>query len=159
MARQPYPLEALRKLRDERAEALARKLAAQVARCDSARATLAERERARREQEERTRAALVTERERLELLGVSGADLLRLSEFERGAHAQAAALHDSAGRARQDLDQELAEELKLRDQLTKLEAEAKLVRKHEASFHERHAEREEQAEEAAALEQWSARRH
>jgi len=159
MLRQPYPLEALRRLRDERVEARALRLAEQVARSATALARLSQRERARRDHESSTANALQGERDRLELVGASGADLLRVSDFERAARVQAAALSASEAEARQALAAERAEEQKLRVQLAQLEAEAKLVRNHEAGFHEHHAELQEKAEEEAALEQWSARRH
>jgi len=159
MPRQPYPLEALRKLRDERAETVTRSLAAQIARCETARVRLLERERARREHEARAMAATRAERERLEAMGASGADLRRLDDFERGARVQATVLLENESSARRELAQERAEEQKLREQLAQLEAEAKLVRKHEAGFHEHHAKLEEKADEEAALEQWSARKH
>ena len=159
MPRQPYPLEALRQLRDERAEAQAQRLAAQIARSQAAEAKLTQRQRARREHESATAAALKAERDRLELTGASGAELLRLSEFERAARAQAGLLLDSETEARQQLTAERDEEQKLRAELAQLEAEAKLVRNHEVSFHEHHAQLQEKADEEAALEQWSARRH
>lgn len=159
MPRQPYPLEALRQLRDERAQQRAQQLAAQIARSEAAQAKLIQRQRARRDHESATVAAVKAERDRLELMGASGADLLRLSEFERGARAQAQLLVNGETEARQQLTAERDEEQKLRAQLAQLEAEAKLVRNHEASFHEHHAELQEKADEEAALEQWSARRH
>lgn len=158
MARQQYPLEALRKLRDERAEAQAQALAQQVARSSAAQAVLVERERARREHARVTAETLSTERERLARGGVSGADLLRASEFETAARAQAAGLERAESEARQLLAQQRAEEQKLREELGQREAEAKLARNHEANFHEQNASVALQAEEEAALEQWNARR-
>jgi hypothetical protein len=159
MSRQLYPLEALRKLRDERAEGQALSLAAQIARSNEAEAKLRARERARRDHETRSIETLRAERQRLAEGGSRGADLLRLAEFETAARAQAAVLEQTEESARQRLDEERTQEQNLREMLARLEAEAKLVRHHEASFHERHAERQEKAEEEAALEQWSARRH
>src|SRR6185369_7875052 len=152
MSRPPYPLEALRKLRDERAEAQALSLAAQIARSNEAEAKLRERERARKEHDTRSGETLRAERERLAEGGAKGADLLRLTEFEAAARAQAAVLEQSEAGARQRLGEERAQEQKLRENLARLEAEAKLVRHHEASFHERHAELQQKAEEEAALE-------
>jgi hypothetical protein len=159
MPRQPYPLEALRKLRGDRAQAQAVALAAQVARSTEADAKLREWERARREHEARSAEIVRAERERLAQGRVSGADLLRLTEFEDAARTQAGALERSEAGARQLLAEERAREQTLREELSRLEAEAKLVRNHEASFHERHAELQQKADEEAALEQWSARRH
>lgn len=159
MPRQPYPLEALRQLRDERAEQQAQRLAAQIARSQAARTKLAQRQRARCDHESATEATLKVERERLEQAGASGADLSRLSEFERATRAQAERLLESETEARQALVAEHAEEQKLREQLAEREAEAKLLRDHQANFHEHHAELQEKADEEAALEQWSARRH
>ena len=51
-----------------------------------------------------------------------------------------------------------AEERRLREELSRREADAQLVRNHENSFHERVADQVERAEEEAALEQWNARR-
>lgn len=159
MPRQPYPLQALRQLRDDRAEAQALELAAQIARSNQAEAQWRELERARREQQTRTAETLRQERERLALGGARGRDLLRLTDFEAAARVQAAALEHLEQSARQQLEVERAREQQLREELGRLEAEAKLVRRHEASFHERHAEQALKAEEEAALEQWSARRH
>jgi fused signal recognition particle receptor len=158
MARQQYPLEALRKLRDERAEAQARRLAEQVARSQCAEAKLRERERVRREQEARTAETVGIERQRLVEGAVSGADLQRVADFEVAARAQAELLRRAENEARQALAGERAEEQKLRQQQVEREAEAKLVRNHEAGFHERQVELVQKAEEEAALEQWNARR-
>lgn len=158
MAGPRYPLETLRQLRDDRAEAQTHALAAQVARSQVAEAKLREREAARREHGERTAEVLRLERERL-VLGVRGADLLRLTDFEAAAKAQAGLLERAEAEARSALSQEREREQQLRLELAALEADAELVRRHEASFQEGHAQRREKAEEEAALEQWSARRH
>ena len=159
MPRQPYPLEALRKLRSERAEAQARSLAAQIARSADADARLRERERERREHEVRTAETVHEERQRLGPSQVSGADLLRLVEFEDAARVQAGALARAEASARKLLAEERAREGELREELGRLEAQAALVRDHETSFHDQHAARQQRADEEAALEQWSARRH
>jgi hypothetical protein len=158
MARQTYPLEALRKLRDERAEAQAQGLAVQIARSQAAEAKLRERERARREHAQRTAENVRVERQRLVDGGASGADLLRVSEFDKAARAQAELLERAEAEARQALARETVEEEKLRQQLSEREAEAKLVRNHEAGFHEHHADLAQKSDEEAALEQWNARR-
>lgn len=159
MARHTYPLETLRKLRDERAEALVQALAEQVARSQRAEATLREREGARREHAARTAEAVRLEQRRLAEGGVSGVDLLRVAEFEVAMRAQADLLQRAETEARRALTEERAAEQTLREQQAAREAEAKLVRNHEASFHERQAELVQKAEEEAALEQWNARRH
>jgi hypothetical protein len=159
MPRQPYPLEALRKLRSERAEAQARSLAAQIARSADAEARLRERERERREHEARTAETVHDERQRLVGSNASGTDLQRLVEFEAAARVQAGALARAEASARQVLAEERAREGELRDELGRLEAGAALVRNHETSFHHQQAELQQRAEEEAALEQWSARRH
>jgi colicin import membrane protein len=159
MARQTYPLEALRKLRDERAEALLHALAEQVGRTQGAAATLAAREQARREHAARTAEAVRAEQRRLAEGGVSGVDLLRVADFEQAARAQAGLLERAESEARQRFAQERAAEQKLREEQAAREAEAKLVRNHEASFHEGQADLIQKAEEEAALEQWNARRH
>jgi hypothetical protein len=158
MTRQQYPLEALRKLRDERAEAQAQSLAEQLARSQAAEAKLRGREQARREHAARTAESVGLERRRLAEGGASGVDLLRVADFEAAARVQAALLERAEAEARQALDQERAAEQKLRQELSAREAEAKLVRNHEHSFHERQADLAQKAEEEAALEQWSARR-
>lgn len=158
MARQQYPLEALRKLRDERAEAQAQTLARQIARAGAAQAALNERERQRREHAQRTLEALGAERERLAAGAVSGADLLRSAEFEAGARAQAQLLERAEAEARDALAKERAEEQRLRDDLSRREAEAKLTRNHQATFHQQHENAALRAEEESALEQWNARR-
>jgi hypothetical protein len=158
MARQQYPLEALRKLRDERAEAQAQALAKQVARCTAAQAVALERERLRREHALVSAETLRAERERLAAGQLSGADLKRASDFEAAARAQARALEHSEAEARKLLAQERVEEQKLRDELGQREAEAKLARNHEANFHEQNASVTLRAEEEASLEQWNARR-
>jgi hypothetical protein len=157
MARQQYPLEALRKLRDERAEAQAQTLAKQIARSGAAQAALNERERQRREHARRTLEALRAERERLAAGAVSGADLLRSADFEAGARAQAQLLERAETEARETLAKERAEEQRLRDELSRREAEAKLTRNHQATFHQQHEDAALRAEEEAALEQWNAR--
>jgi hypothetical protein len=68
-------------------------------------------------------------------------------------------LERAESEARQCLAQERVAEQKLREEQAAREAEAKLVRNHEASFHERQADLIQKAEEEAALEQWNARRH
>jgi hypothetical protein len=158
MARPQYPLEALRKLRDERAEALVQEQAVQIARSQRAEAKLVERERARREHAERASEAAQAEQARLAAGGVSGADLQRVADFEVAMGAQAQLLLKAEAEARQELAQERAQEQKLRLEQAQREAEAKLVRNHEASFHERQAEAAQKAEEEAALEQWNGRR-
>ena len=158
MAQQTYPLETLRKVRDERAEALLQALAAQVARTQRAEATLAERERVRREHAARTAGAVQAEQQRLAEGGLSGVDLLRVAEFEVAARAQGQLLERAESEARQVLAGERATEQKLREEQAAREAEAKLVRNHEAGFHEHQTELLQKAEEEAALEQWSARR-
>jgi hypothetical protein len=158
MARLPYPLEALRKLRDDQAQTQAQALAAQVARSASAARVLEQRVAARRAHAEQTRETLALEQSRLLGGGVSGAELLRAAEFETAAHAQAALLERAEADARQALFDARAAEQELREGLARREADAKLVRNHETSFHERAAERTAGAEEEAALEQWNARR-
>ena len=158
MTRQQYPLEALRKLRDERAEAQAQSLAEQLARSQTAEAKLRAREQARREHAARTAESVDLERQRLAEGGASGVDLLRVADFEAAARVQGALLERAEAEARQALDQERAAEQKLRQELSAREAEAKLVRNHETSFHEHQADLAQKAEEEAALEQWSARR-
>jgi hypothetical protein len=158
MARPEYPLEALRKLRDERASAQAHDLAAQITRSQAAEAKLRERERARREHTERTKESVRLEQERLSAGAARGADLLRVADFEAAAQVQAKLLERAESDARAELAKERAEEQKLREQLSQREAEAKLVRNHEAGFHERHQDLAQKAEEEAALEQWNARR-
>jgi fused signal recognition particle receptor len=157
MARPSYPLEALRKLRDERADALAQELAGQVARSLAAEGKLRQREAARREHAERATDAVRSEQQRLAAGGVSGADLLRVADFEVAVRAQAALLERAEAEARQALAQERAQERKLRDQQAEREAEAKLVRNHEAGFHQLHENLAQKAEEEASLEQWNAR--
>ncbi len=159
MAGPSYPLEALRKLRDERAEAQAHGLAAQVLRSQAAERTLNERTAARQAHAARTAESLDYEHERLVSGEASGQDLLRVAEFEQAARAQAALLERAEADARQALSRERVEEHRLREQLAAREAEAQLVRKHESKFHEQRAEVQQKAEEEAALEQWSARRH
>lgn len=158
MTRQQYPLEALRKLRDERAEALGQGLARQAARSRGAEAKLLERGRTRREHAERSAEAMRSEQARLAAGGASGVDLLRVTEFDVAVRAQAELLERAEAEAREVLAKERAEEQKLREEQAQREAEAKLVRNHEASFHERQAERVQKAEEEAAIEQWNARR-
>ena len=157
MPRQQYPLEALRKLRDEHAEAQAQALARQVARTASAQALVFERERLRCEHSRSTAETLRTERERLAAGRASGADLQRASDFEAAVRAQARALESSEFEARELLAQERAEEQKLREELARREAEAELARNHEAYFHARNASATLRAEEEASLEQWNAR--
>ena len=157
MARQQYPLEALRKLRDERAEARAQALARQIATSALAEGAVLERERLRREHAQRTAQTVQAERELLAAGQVSGADLLRSTEFESAARAQAHALARAEEEARSVLAKERAEEQKLREELARLEAEAKLTRNHEATFHEQNANAAQRAEEETALEQWNAR--
>lgn len=159
MARPEYPLEALRKLRDERVEAQVQSLAAQLARADAAEQRLRERERARREHAEQATESVQQEQARLAAGQATGADLLRVSEFEQAVRAQAALLERAEAEARQALAQERADEQKLRQKLSELEAEAEVVRKHEAGFRQHHADAVQKAEEEAALEQWNARRH
>ncbi|HVY26269.1 MAG TPA: hypothetical protein VHB79_06935 [Polyangiaceae bacterium] len=159
MARPNYPLEALRKLRDERADAQVRALAEQVARCQAAEARVRERERARREHAEHVAESLRVEQARLAAGGVTGADLLRVSDFEAAARLQADLLERAEAEAREVLQRERAAREAQRQKLAELEAEAELVRKHEADFREQHAQAAQKAEEEAALEQWNARRH
>lgn len=158
MAGPRYPLETLRKLRDERAEAQAHALAGQIAKTQAAEAQLLEREALRREHAARTAEAERAEQERL-ASGGSGAELQRLVEFSAAARMQAASLSRLEGEARALVKEERAKEQRLREELSAREAEAELVRRHEAGFHQHHAERREKADEEAALEQWSARRH
>lgn len=157
MARRQYPLEALRKLRDERAEAQAQLLAKQLTRVAAAEAALCERERVRRALEAETAATLGAERARLASGDASGADLLRVTEFEKAARARSVALVQAEAEARERLGSERVEEQKLRAELAQLEAEAKLARNHETDFHRRHENAALHAEEEAALEQWNAR--
>ena len=158
MARLQYPLEALRKVRDERADALAQELAAQVTRTQAAEAKVRQREAARREHAERAAEAVCSEQERLANGGVSGADLGRIADFDVATKAQAGLLQRAEAEARQVLAQERSAEQKLRDEQSMREAEAKLVRNHEAGFHEQQVKLGQKAEEEAALEQWNARR-
>jgi hypothetical protein len=158
MARPSYPLDALRKLRDERAEAQAHALAEQVARAQQAEVRLRQRQAARQAHSQRTLASLQPERERLAAGQLSGADLLRQTEFEAAARAQAALLERAERDAAEALGRERAEEQRLQQELARAEADAQLVRNHEATFHERVTERQQRADEESALEQWNARR-
>ena len=158
MARPPYPLDALRKLRDERAEAQAQSLAEQVARAQQAELCLRQRQAACQTHSQRTQASLQPERERLATGQLSGADLQRQTEFEAAARAQAVLLERAEREAAEALGRERAEEQRLRQELARAEADAQLVRNHEATFHERVTEQRQRAEEEAALEQWNARR-
>src|SRR3954462_12823251 len=99
MARSHYPLEALRKLRDERAEAELQELARQVARTVSAEAKLRERELGRREHAARTAQNLSAEQRRLSAGGASGAELQRVADFTAGARVQAARLEHAEAEA------------------------------------------------------------
>jgi hypothetical protein len=159
MARPSYPLDALRKLRDERAEAQAQSLAEQVASVQQAEARLRQRQAALQAHSQRTLASLQCERERLAAGQLSGADLLRQTEFEAAARAQAALLERAESEAADALGRERAEEQRLRQELARAEADAQLVRNHETTFHERATEQQLRVEEEAALEQWNARRH
>lgn len=158
MERQHYPLEALRQLRDERADAQAQALAGQVARCAEAEAVVLEREQLRREHARATAEMLRLERERIIAGQVLAAELQRGSDFEASARAKARALERSEAEAREMLAQQRAEEQKLREELGRCEAEAKLARNHEANFHEQRASAALRAEEEASLERWNARR-
>jgi hypothetical protein len=158
MTRQ-YPLEALRKLRDEQAKLHARNLAAQLTRCRAAEAVLQAKEQACAEHARQLSRTKAEERERLTRGELSGSDLLRATEFELACHAQAEQLELAVSEARRALAAERERERELRDVLTRSDADAKLVHKHQASFNERHAEQATRAEEEAALEQWNARRH
>jgi len=157
MVRRPYPLQALRQLREDRAEAQALDLAAQVARSHAAEMKLCEAERARRDHAQRAAASLRAEQALLVEAGASGADLSRLGDFEAAMRARAALLERAEADARDALAKERAVEQKLRSALTEREAEAELVRKHEAAFRQREQEAVDKAEEEAALEQWTAR--
>lgn len=157
MARQQYPLEALRKLRDGRAETQARALARQIGRTSAAAATLLERELVLRQHEQRTAEAVQAERERLAAGQLSGADLRRSLDFEAAARQQAQALALAEAEARRELERARAEEKTVREELARLEADAELARRHETSFHRQNEAGVLRAEEEAALEQWSAR--
>lgn len=157
MARQAYPLEALRKLRDERARAATEQLARQVARSAAAAAAYRERVRLGREHAERTAEALSQEQRRLAQAPLEGADWQRAAEFAAAERARGEALKAAAEAARAALEREQAEEERLRAELGRLEAEAKLAQNHEQSFHERGAQAALQVEEETALEQWTAR--
>lgn len=157
MARQQYPLEALRKLRDDRAGEQAGRLAVQVARSQGALSALRGREALRREHAEQTGESMRAERERLALVGASGSELLRLADFAVVTRGQAELLERLEAEARQVLAVERAAEDKLRQELSALEADAKLVRNHETGFHELQADLAQKADEEAALEQWNAR--
>ena len=157
MARAPYPLEALRKLRDDQTEAQAQALADQVARSAGAARALEQRAAARRAHAQQTRESLDQERARLLGGRVSGAELARASEFETAARAEQELLERAEAEARQALLEARAAEQQLREELARREADAKLVRNHETNFHEHRAEQAERAEEEAALEQWNAR--
>jgi len=158
MARPPYPLEALRKLRDDQADAQARALAEQVARSADAERLVQERAAARRAHAQQTGDSLAEEQARLLTAGASGAELLRAAEFETAMRAQAELLQRAESEAQQALRAARAAEEQLRQELARREADAKLVRNHETSFLERAAERAAHSEEEAALEQWNARR-
>jgi hypothetical protein len=158
MPRPSYPLDALRKLRDERAEAQAQSLAEQVARSQQAELCLQQRRAACQAHSQRTQASLQPERERLAAGKLSGADLQRQIEFQAAAREQAALLERAEREAAEALGRERAEEQRLRQELSRAEADAQLVRNHEATFHERVTEQRQRAEEEAALEQWNARR-
>ncbi len=145
-------------MREDQAEAQTHALAAQVACSQAAEAKVRQREAARREHAERTATTLRVERARL-ATGVCGFDLLRVADFEQGARAQAAVLERAEGEARRALAEERAKEQQLRQELAAREADAELVRRHETSFHEHHEDLRQKAEEEAAQEQWSAKRH
>lgn len=158
MARPVYPLQALRGLRDERVQAQQSQLADHVTRTQQALAALARREQVRCEHAARTARELEAERQRLLRTPSSGADLARLAEFDAAARAQTARLERAEAEAREALARARDEEQAARDALSQREAEAKLVREHEAGFHARAEEAASRAEEEAALEQWNARR-
>ncbi|HKY36065.1 MAG TPA: hypothetical protein VJN18_09010 [Polyangiaceae bacterium] len=158
MARPPYPLEALRKLRDDQADAQTRALAEQVARSADAERLLHERAAARRAQAQETRDSLARVQARLLTSGASAAELRRVAEFETAMRAQAALLERAENEARKALGAARAAEEQLRQELARREADAQLVRNHETSFLERAAEQAARTEEEAALEQWNARR-
>src|SRR5690242_14079543 len=117
MAGPRYPLETLRKLRDERAEAQTHALAAQIARSQAAEAKLREREAARREHSARVAETQRAEQERL-LSGVSGADLQRLVDFSTATRLQSQALERGEAEARAHLNEERAKEQQLREELS-----------------------------------------
>jgi len=159
MTRQPYPLESLLKLRDDRVQAHAQSLATQLARGQAAETTLRGREQARREHARAVAEIVALERERLARGELSGADLLRSAEFQRGARVQAEILQRTEQEARAALASEREKERLLREQLARSEADAKLVKNHAGDFREKQADQALRSEEEAALEQWNARRH
>jgi hypothetical protein len=158
MAPSPYPLRALRELRDDEADAQAHALAEQLVRVGAAERLLEQRVAARRGHAERTRDSLAEERSRLLARGSSGAELRRAVEFETAARVQAELLQRAEAEAQQQLERERATAQELREALGRREADAQLVRNHESNFHAQAAERAARAEEEAALEQWNARR-
>jgi hypothetical protein len=158
MARPGYPLNALRELRDERAQAEQQRLAQQVARTQQAIDQLKAREGARLEHAARIAGELDSENDRLWHAPVSGVDLARLAEFRAAASAQAQLLEQAEARARQGLEEQRGEEQKVRAELARVEAEAKLVHEHEASFVARVEAAAARAEEEEMQDQWNARR-
>lgn len=158
MVRPQYPLEALRQLRDGRVEAQQRELAEQLARCEHAEAALREAVEARRAHAARIAGSLEIEQAWLVSGGARGVDLLRTNEFLAAERIRAESFERAETEAGQNLARERARAQELRDELGRREADAKLVRNHETSFHQRAAERALRAEEEAALEQWTARR-
>lgn len=158
MARQPYPLEALRKLKDERTDEQARLLSAQVAQTQAAVAKLRERESARAEHAARLREVAQQEQERLARGEVSGGDLQRSVDFQQAGRVQQELLSRAVSEAQNALEHARELEQKLREELASREAEAKLVRNHEAGFHARQEARTQKADEEAALDQWNAKR-
>lgn len=157
MARPEYPLQALRELRAERVQAQLRRLAEQVASTAQAEAKLLQRERSRRNHAEQTATSLRAERERLAASHMAAAELARAAEFEAGARAQATLLERAEQEARTELATQREQERLARSELSRLEADAELLKKHELGFHERARDVALRAEEEAALEQWNAR--
>jgi hypothetical protein len=157
MPRRPYPLDALRRLRDQRTEEQALSLAQQLARSRSAEQVARERSAACRSHAAGVDACHEHERTELERGLLSGADLLRNVEFSVAAAAQAAQLRAAEAKAHSALEDERKRQAQAQRELARREADAKLVHQHARAFATAEAETAERADEEAALEQWNAR--
>lgn len=149
-----YPLDAVHKLRQRAVDERVREVAERVRRAERAAAAAQAARRARQEEQERIRGTASEERARLEGGGARVADLLRESEWSRGAEQRAAELAEREARALEAARTQKAEEELARRRLAQADAGAKAVDEHRARWKKERDDRIEKEEEEVAGEAW-----
>ena len=153
--RHRYPFEALRWLRQQRADRQATVLGESARRAAQAQNEALRAEAARRNSEQNLSALSAAEQVRLDQGLVRAFDLKIVADWQKGAAVELAAKTERERLARETQASEAAAEAAARRALASASNEVKMMDTHRDAFRAQRAKAEELCEEEAAAEQWT----